>query len=124
MGDREQDIERLVGALSEIRRRFKRDKKELLPYQEIVPQVILSPQQAFYADKEKTVLAASTGRISGEMVMCYPPGIPIVAPGERITSDIVSYIEYAKFKGCSLMGTEDPTVDSILTISENEGRCH
>ncbi len=124
VGDREQDIERLVGALSEIRRRFKRDKKELLPYQEIVPQVILSPQQAFYADKEKTVLAASTGRISGEMVMCYPPGIPIVAPGERITSDIVSYIEYAKFKGCSLMGTEDATVGSILTISENEGRCH
>ena len=39
--------------------------------------------------------------------MCYPPGIPILAPGERITKEILNYIEYAKAKGCSMTGPEE-----------------
>ncbi len=39
--------------------------------------------------------------------MCYPPGIPILAPGELITKDILDYILYAKEKGCSMTGPED-----------------
>ena len=45
--------------------------------------------------------------------MCYPPGIPILAPGERITREIVDYIQFAKERGCSLQGTEDPEVNHI-----------
>ena len=43
-----------------------------------------------------------------EFVMCYPPGIPILAPGERITAEILDYIEYAKAKGCSMTGRRIP----------------
>ena len=50
------------------------------------------------------------GRICSEFVMCYPPGIPILAPGERITKEILNYIEYAKAKGCSMTGPEDPEI--------------
>ena len=42
--------------------------------------------------------------------MCYPPGIPILAPGERITPEILDYIEYAKAKGCNMTGPEDPDI--------------
>ena len=45
--------------------------------------------------------------------MCYPPGIPILAPGERITRDILDYIRYAKGKNCMLLGTEDPEVNNL-----------
>ena len=45
--------------------------------------------------------------LASEFVMCYPPGIPIVAPGERITEEILDYIDYSKEKGCFLTGTED-----------------
>ena len=48
--------------------------------------------------------------------MCYPPGIPILAPGERITEDIVNYILYAKEKGCLLTGTEDMAVNNINVV--------
>lgn len=44
----------------------------------------------------------TAGRICSEFVMCYPPGIPILAPGEVITKDIIDYIIYAKEKGCSM----------------------
>ena len=45
-----------------------------------------------------------------EFVMCYPPGIPIQAPRERITAEILDYIEYAKAKGCSMTGPEDAEI--------------
>ena len=50
--------------------------------------------------------------------MAYPPGIPILAPGERITEEIISYIEYAKEKGCLLTGTEDMHVEKINVVLE------
>ena len=50
--------------------------------------------------------------------MCYPPGIPILAPGERITEDIIDYICYAKEKGCSLTGPQDMNIETLHVIKE------
>ena len=108
IGDRLRDIERLVSALSEIRRRFGKGQTGLMKQEYIEPQVIASPQDAFYSDKESLPLKDTAGRVCSEFVMCYPPGIPILAPGERITEDILSYITYAKEKGCSMTGRKIP----------------
>ena len=118
VGDRPHDIERLVGALSEIRRRFKRDKKGLLVFDIAKTEVLISPKAAFFAPHESLAIAQSAGRISAEMVMCYPPGIPIVAPGELITEAVVEHILYAQEKGCFLMGTEDATLQTIKVVKE------
>ena len=107
IGDSQKNIERLIGALLEIKRLYKRDKSTLAEHMYIDPIVVISPQKAFYADKKSVGLESSVGEICGEFVMCYPPGIPILAPGEKITKDAVDYIKYAKQKGCSLSGTED-----------------
>ncbi|HJC09263.1 MAG TPA: aminotransferase class I/II-fold pyridoxal phosphate-dependent enzyme [Candidatus Blautia merdigallinarum] len=107
IGDRKQDIERLVSALAEISRRFGKEKVNLMTQEYVDPQVAVSPQDAFYADKETVELKDAPGRISGEFVMCYPPGIPILAPGERVTQEIREHIEYAREKGCTLTGAED-----------------
>lgn len=50
--------------------------------------------------------------------MCYPPGIPILAPGERVTEEILTYISYAKDKGCFLTGTQDMAVENICVVEE------
>ena len=76
----------------------------------IEPQVDVSPQDAFYADKESLPIDETEGRVCSEFVMCYPPGIPILAPGERITRQILDYIHYAKAKGCSMTGPEDADI--------------
>ena len=83
----------------------------------IEPQVDASPQEAFYAPKESLPLDKTPGHISSEFVMCYPPGIPILAPGERITRRIVDYIKYAKAKGCSMTGPEDPDIERLNVLS-------
>ncbi len=61
-------------------------------------------------------LKCSKGEVSGEFVMAYPPGIPILAPGERITEEIIDYIFYAKDKGSLLMGTQDMKLENILVV--------
>lgn len=118
VGDRQQDLERLVSALSEIRRRYKRDKGGMLRHEYINPLVAVAPQEAFYAPKKSVPLSQSVGQVCSESVMCYPPGIPILAPGEQITGEIVEYILYAKEKGCFLTGTEDMEVNHINVISK------
>ncbi len=116
IGDRSRDIERLVSALAEIRRRFEKDPAGLMKQEYIDPEVAVSPQDAFYADKESLPIMETDGRICSEFVMCYPPGIPILAPGERITKDILDYIQYAKEKGCSMTGPEDPDIERLNVL--------
>ncbi len=120
VGDRERDIERLVSALADIRRRYKRDKANLMRHEYISPQVVVSPQEAFYAKKRSLPLDETRGHICSEFVMCYPPGIPILAPGERITQDIIGYIRYAKEKGCSMTGPEDLTVQRLNVLEGDQ----
>ena len=110
MGDRMQELERLVSALAEIRRRYSKDPAGLLNQEYIDPEVVFSPQDAFYTNKKSMPIMETEGKVCCEFVMCYPPGIPILAPGERITKEILDYIQYAKEKGCSMTGPEDPDI--------------
>lgn len=112
MGDTKLGVERLVAALSEIKRLYSKDKTGMFDHEYITPEVIIAPQEAFYSNEISVPLSESKGGICGEFIMCYPPGIPILAPGERITADIIDYILYAKEKGCLIIGTED--VDSLF----------
>lgn len=116
IGDRSQEVERLVSALAEIRRRFQKDATGMLSQEYIDPIVLMSPQEAFYAEKVSLPLRETEGLICSEFVMCYPPGIPVLAPGERITGEILDYIEYAKSKGCSMTGPEDSSIRHLNVL--------
>ncbi|HVJ49415.1 aminotransferase class I/II-fold pyridoxal phosphate-dependent enzyme [Desulfitobacterium sp.] len=118
VGDRALALERLVSSLSEIKRRYTRDKTGMLDHEYINPEVVIAPQQAFYSDQHSVAIKDSIGYVSGEFVMAYPPGIPILAPGERITAEIIDYITYAKAKGSSLTGTEDMAIENIRVVEE------
>lgn len=116
-GDRALEIERFISALSEIKRLYQKDEAGMFDHEYISPKVILPPQQAFYADKKSVPIEDSAGMVCNEFVMCYPPGIPILAPGEMITEEILDYIVYAKEKGCFLTGTQDLNVDFIHVVA-------
>ena len=119
VGDRPKDIERLVAALAEIRRNYRKDPSKTLKMEYIDPVVVCGPQDAFYAEKESLPIAETCGRICSEFVMCYPPGIPILAPGEQITEEILTYIRYAKKKGCQITGPEDMSIHRLNVMTEN-----
>ncbi len=119
-GDRWKDIERLVSALSEIKRRFGREKAGPVDHHEYInPKIVLSPKAAFYGEQETLPIMESAGRISCEFVMCYPPGIPIIAPGELLTPEILEYIDYSKKSGCFMTGMEDMAIEKIKVIAHD-----
>lgn len=118
VGDRPKDIERLVAALAEIRRSYRKDPAKTLRMEYMDPVVVCGPQDAFYAEKESLPVVETAGRICTEFVMCYPPGIPILAPGEKITDEILTYIRYAKKKGCQITGPEDMSIRRLNVMTE------
>ena len=121
VGDRVREVERLVGALSEIRRHFGKDPIVSLPNSYIAPVVVLSPQEAFYADAEHIPFEKAIGRIAAESIMCYPPGIPALAPGEKITEEVLEYLRYAQEKGCQITGAEDASLKTLKVVKERTG---
>ena len=116
VGDRKRDIERLISALAEIKRRFGKDGADMLTQEYISPVVSETPRKAFYAAKRSLPLNGAAGEVCSEFVMCYPPGIPILAPGELITPEIIEYIKYAKEKGCQMTGTEDINIERLNVL--------
>ncbi|HZK29094.1 MAG TPA: arginine decarboxylase, partial [Clostridia bacterium] len=118
VGDRPVAIERLIAALADIRHTFGCEPATDLINEYIRPMVEMTPAQAFYAPSESLPFSESEGRIASESVMCYPPGIPILAPGERVTPEVLEYIRYAKKKGSKMTGTEDPAVENLYVLLE------
>jgi arginine decarboxylase len=116
IGDREQDVKALVDALKELAKgRNVNVSKEPLEIPETL-EMIVSPRDAFYSSKRTVKLEDSAGEIAGEMVMAYPPGIPVICLGERISKDVIDYIRILKEQRCHLQGTSDPKVDYIKVL--------
>lgn len=121
LGDRKESIDALINALREIKEKYGkpgRGKSIITPPLKN-PEVIISPRDAYYSIKRVVKLRDSIGEISGESVMAYPPGIPVVTPGEKITKELVEYIEALKAQKSMLQGTEDPYVDYIKILGMN-----
>ncbi|AVQ21328.1 aminotransferase class V-fold PLP-dependent enzyme [Fusobacterium necrophorum subsp. funduliforme] len=121
IGDSKESIDRLLAALRDISNRFSNQGRklthQLLKMPEI-PEQVLIPREAFYRTKTKISFEESIGKICGELIMAYPPGIPIIIPGERITREILDYIKDMKSAKLQLQGMEDSELTTINIIEE------
>lgn len=118
VGDNRKNLERLVSALAEIRRIYRKDPTGMVTYEYINPEVVVGPQEAFYGEKIALPIADTVGRVCSEFVMCYPPGIPILAPGERVTQEILDSVAYMKDRGSSMTGPEDMNLEYLNVLEE------
>ncbi|GMH45380.1 hypothetical protein BSKO_13337 [Bryopsis sp. KO-2023] len=79
-----------------------------------LPEVELTPKEAFYSASERVPLVESIGRLSAESICPYPPGIPMVCPGERITKKLIEALQVAQVS--TITGAQDPTLRTILVV--------
>jgi lysine decarboxylase len=121
LGDTKEKIDALLSALEEIsnEQSSKLDKKTInIIEMPSIPQSVLTPRDAFNSTTVSIPLHDSLGQISAEFLMAYPPGIPILCPGEIITKEIVDYVQELKNANLYVQGTEDPEVNNIKVVSE------
>lgn len=120
IGTRKEDIDRLIKSLEIISKSHKnKNQFETFKINQIIPEVVLSPRQAYYSQKESVDLKNSVDKICAENIMAYPPGIPIISPGEKITKEIIEYIEILKENNAYLTDMKDKDLKTILVIKEN-----
>lgn len=117
-GDTKEAMDTLLHALREISSEYfvKENKKSDFLDIPPIPKQIQIPRDAFNSPKKPLLLKNSVGMISGEFLMAYPPGIPILCPGEEITKEVVNYVQKLKDTGLYVQGTEDPEVEYIKVV--------
>lgn len=119
IGTTKYDIDKLINAIDTISKVYKKNKSmNAIKLKEIMPSIAINPRDAFYKEKEAVKLELSLNRISGESIMAYPPGIPIIAPGEIITKDIIDYIKMLKDEKAHLTDMNDKSIETILVIKD------
>ena len=104
-------LERLVKAFRDLSQRVY-GKKEAIKTVSIPlknPSLAMLPKDAYYSQKEMVPIDATIGRTIGESIMVYPPGIPILSPGEVVTQDIVDYLKMLKAQDSHFTDLHDPS---------------
>ncbi|MDR2457290.1 MAG: aminotransferase class I/II-fold pyridoxal phosphate-dependent enzyme [Clostridiales Family XIII bacterium] len=118
IGTTKEDIDKLVAAFTDISKRFYGKNKPLEWNEKMpaLPPIKLSPREAWFAKTERIPWQKAKGRISSELIVPYPPGIPAVCPGEEITDEIFEFIENHRLNGKQLHGTKDETLETLLVV--------
>ena len=81
------------------------------------PQTVLAPREAFFAPNETVPADEAIGRVSAELVAPYPPGIPVLAPGELITADAVAALREVAADGGRIAYAADPTLATFQVVT-------
>lgn len=118
-GDTKENIDILIDALKEISDEYSEGAVPKPDFLDIpaIPEKRINPREAFNANKISVSLKDSIGKISGEFLLAYPPGIPVLCPGEIVTEEIINYIQELKKVGLYVQGTEDSTVEHINIVN-------
>ncbi|WP_078391628.1 aminotransferase class I/II-fold pyridoxal phosphate-dependent enzyme [Shouchella patagoniensis] len=121
IGDTQEKLTILLKALAELsatfRRKFDLTNTHFVHVPDI-PTLALSPREAFYSQTEIVPFEESAGRIIAEFIMVYPPGIPILGPGELITTENLAYVQENVDAGLPVQGPEDATLATLKVIKE------
>lgn len=121
----EDDIQRLLHGAREVasacierKKHQKMQPEDVREDLSVLPQMILTPRDAWFAKKESVSWNRAVNCIAGEAIIPYPPGIPLVCPGERISPSLWRRIEELRKTHRHIHGIQDPTLCTIQVVKE------
>lgn len=119
IGSTKSDVDALIHALKEMALENKQGKRHRVPTLSYdYGDIAISPREAYYSNYKIVPLYMAEGEISCESVMIYPPGIPILIPGERITKSVIDiYKFYVKSKGTIM---QDSQVGELKIVNQDK----
>lgn len=127
VGNTAEDLDRCVTGTEQLARRLRGARGQPSPLLHMLGlatppmgRQVLVPRDAFFAKKARVPVPESAGKISGESVVPYPPGIPVLVPGEEITPEIVEYLTGVRRTGIEIHGCEDRSIGTLKVVDERE----
>ncbi len=118
--DVQEDYLEALARIEKVLQYMEAHKKPVEALREVEPvpksRVVRSLREIFYCAKEDLPLAEAAGRICGEQVSFYPPGIPVLLPGEVITPEIITYCQKMKGLGLPVSGPADSSLQRIRVV--------
>ncbi|MDD2890379.1 MAG: aminotransferase class I/II-fold pyridoxal phosphate-dependent enzyme [bacterium] len=128
IGDTEKRIDYFLSSLADFASKEKGNVKKIQQiskkYRNIigslnnVPQQLLIPHQALFSPQKALTLVNSVGGISAELIVSYPPGIPLLLPGEKISEEVIDYIKIGMEAGMKFTGAEDNSLKTIKVVAD------
>ena len=115
MGDTDQSVNALLVALTELStQRGLRAAETSRDW--VLPPRAMSPRRAVQAATEAVSIGTAEGRIAAEYIIPYPPGIPLVVPGEELTAEVLATLGQYRGAGSKVVGTDDPSLASLVVV--------
>jgi arginine/lysine/ornithine decarboxylase len=113
------DVQKLVSALKDISKKYKGTQKNwILKIPSLATEMVMTPREVFLShDIKKIPLAKSVGHVSAQVLTPYPPGIPVVIPGERISKEICDYLIEMVSKGVRISGQEGDKLKMVKVFA-------
>lgn len=123
LGNTKNDVYKLIKAVKDIKKNAKPVENfdrilKSTEYPAIESDVVLTPREASFSVTKKVLFKEAIGMISSEIVCPYPPGVPLLVPGERITKGVYDYLQFLKEMGNIINGQDDKSMQTIKVVSE------
>ena len=122
-GQNEANVQKLVSALRSLPLRtsdsqVQRLKGPIRAWAAEPVESALTVREAFHARTTKKSWKKAVDQISAELLYCYPPGVPLLYPGQRITEKMIQYLETQRALGGSIQGGAEPETETILVVED------
>ena len=119
LGESPATLRRLAGDVDEVVKRLSEPgatRALVPPAASLGFEVAVPPREAFLGEAELIAVDDAVGRISCESIASYPPGVPALLPGERISAATVAYLRELAASGARLHGASDPDFETINVL--------
>ncbi len=118
VADDDAAIDRFVDVLAAAIERRRGTPRSVVPSVSwsVEPETVMAPRDAFFAAHETLAMTSAVGRVCAELVAPYPPGIPVLAPGERVTRAAVAGLQAAHAAGIQVRYAADPTLQTLQVV--------
>ncbi len=125
-GNTEYEIRKLRDSFRYVALRAAGRRKKAQAYRWSLPafqaRPAMNPRRALFSDTLRVPFAKAVGRISAESVAPYPPGIPLIVPGERITKEVAEALLYVKNAGARIQGPQDSSLKTLRVVVGKQER--
>lgn len=121
IGNSREEAEKLIQALAQIDNSFTGHGQPLPIFQlgkeQIIPEVVVSPRDSWFAAKKSIPLKEAENSVCGELVVPYPPGIPLLCPGELISASMIQLLLHLREQDINWQGLADPGLNTIRVLA-------